>query len=119
MTRQRTNQEGSATLELVAYLPFVVLAALVAGQLYVAAWTATHTTVAARAAARADSLGREPTSAAGDALPRSLRDDLQVVSRDGSGWRVTVKIPLLLSGLSTDELTVRRFAAFPDSKVLP
>lgn len=114
MSRAFRGQEGgTATLELVAYLPFVVLAALASGQLYVSAWTATHTTAAARAAARAPSLGRDPRAAAASALPRALRDDLEDVEPAGEGWRVEVRIPLLLSRLSSEDLVVRRFAAFP------
>lgn len=113
------DEAASATLELIAYLPFVVLAALVAGQLYVSAWTATHTTTAARAAARAASLGRDAETAVRQSLPGALVDDLQAVERMGDGWRVTVKIPLLFSALSTEDLSVRRFAAIPDSEVLP
>lgn len=117
--RRRVDERGTAAVDLIAYLPFIVLAALVSGQLYASAWTATHTTSAARAAARADSLGGDPWQAARNALPRALQDDLEDVVRDGEGWRVRVRIPLLLSGLSTENLIVRRFAAFPDSQVLP
>ncbi len=113
------DERGTASVELVAYLPVVVLAAVVATQLYVAAWTATSTTVAARAAARAHSLGRDPQSAAATALPRSLRDDLEEVAPVGGGWRVKVKIPLLLTGLSSEDLVVRRLAAFPPEVGLP
>ena len=115
MRRRRVtpDERGTASVELVAYLPVVVLAAIAATQLYVAAWTATSTTVAARAAARADSLGRDPQSAAVMALPRSLRDDLEEVAPVGGGWRVKVRIPLLLTGLSSEDLIVRRLAAFP------
>ncbi len=82
-------------MELVASLPFVLLAGALAWQLALAghaAWMAAH---AARAGARAAVVGRDAHSAARSALPESLERGLRVESRDG---RVTVRvrIPVLI-----------------------
>ena len=75
--------------------PFVVLAGLVAWQLALAghtAWLAAH---AARAAARADAVGRDPKAAARSAVPRALERGLSVERRRGGGVRVEVPVPLV------------------------
>jgi|Tabmets5t2r1_1033131.scaffolds.fasta_scaffold08333_2 hypothetical protein len=90
------RQSGQASVELVAMLPVVLLVGAVAWQLALAghtAWLAAH---AARAAARADAVGRGPGEAARSALPRSLEDELEVERRDRGGVRVSVRVPLLL-----------------------
>src|SRR5919197_1380170 len=89
------DQRGQASVELVAALPAALLAGLVAWQLALlghAAWLSAH---AARAAARADAVGRSPARAARSALPRSLERGLRV-ERSGRQVRVRVRVPLLL-----------------------
>jgi hypothetical protein len=93
------DQRGQASLELVAAMPAALLAALAAWQLVLlghGAWLAAH---AARAAARADAVGRSPRRAARSALPRSLERGLRV-ERSGRLVRVRVRVPLLLPGRS-------------------
>jgi pilus assembly protein CpaE len=83
-------------VELVAALPLVLLAAAVAWQLALAGnalWLAAH---AARAAARADAVGRSPWAAARSAVPRSLERGLDVGRMREGGVRVSLQIPLLL-----------------------
>jgi hypothetical protein len=89
------RQSGQASVELVAVLPAALLVALLAWQLVLtghAAWLSAH---AARAAARADVVGRSPQRAARSALPRSLERGL-VVHRRGARVRVRVRVPLLV-----------------------
>jgi hypothetical protein len=89
-------QAGQASVELVAMVPVILLVGAVAWQLALAghtAWLAAH---AARAAARADAVGRGPAEAARSALPGSLEDDLEVERLTGGGVRVSVKVPLLM-----------------------
>ena len=80
-------------MELVALLPLVVVLvaflwqAAVAGQ---AAWLAGS---AARAAARAQALGRDPVPAARSVLPRRLERGLRVASASPGGVRVRVAVP--------------------------
>jgi hypothetical protein len=80
----------------VAVLPLVLLVGAVVWQLALAghaAWTCAH---AARAAARAEAVGRDGRAAARSALPRALERGMQVVRRPEGGVSVKVRIPLLL-----------------------
>jgi hypothetical protein len=100
------DQRGQASIELVAAIPVALLALLVAWQLALlghAAWLSAH---AARAAARADAVGRSPGRAARSALPRWLEGGLRV---DRSGRRVAVRlrVPLLLRSGSGVSITAR------------
>jgi len=90
-------QDGQASVELVAALPFVLLLAALVWQCALAghtAWLAAH---AARAGARAEAVDADVRAAARSALPAALERDLEVESRDG---RVTVRVrvPLLAHG---------------------
>jgi hypothetical protein len=92
------GERGQATVEFVAVLPFVVLAALVAWQLVLAghaAWLAGH---AARVAARADAVGRGIEAGARSALPHSHEAGLRVRRLPEGGVSVSVPVPLLLPG---------------------
>jgi hypothetical protein len=90
------GQAGQASVELVAMLPVVLLVGAIAWQLALAGHTAWLTAHAARAAARADAVGRSPGEAARSALPRSLGDELEVERLERGGVRVSVQVPLLL-----------------------
>ena len=92
----RGGEAGQASVELVAMLPVVLLVGAVAWQLVLAGQTAWLTANAARAAARADTVGRSATAAARSALPRSLERELEVERVKGDGIRVSVQVPLLL-----------------------
>jgi hypothetical protein len=89
------DQEGQATVELVALLPVLaaVIAALwqavLAGQ---AVWAAT---AAARAAARAHAVGADVRRAARTHLPAALERDLRVTTASGGEVEVSVRIPAL------------------------
>lgn len=88
---------AQASVELVAALPAVLLLGALAWQLALvghAAWLTAH---AARAAARADVVGRDPASAARSTLPRSLERGLLVRREAGGAIRVRVRVPLLLA----------------------
>jgi hypothetical protein len=77
-------------------VPVVLLVGAVMWQLAVAGQTAWLTANAARAAARADAVGRGAADAARSALPQSLEDDLEVERLARGGARVSVQVPLLL-----------------------
>ena len=70
--RPAAGERGQASVELVAALPLVLLAGLLAWQLALAGHTAWECAHAARAAARADAVGRSAEAAARSAVPRSL-----------------------------------------------
>jgi hypothetical protein len=103
-------EDGQATVELVALLPALVAAALLAWQAIVAGqawWLAAN---AARAAARAQALGADPAVAARRALPDRLRRGLRVTRDTGAnrdGVRVRVEVPPVLAGLRFGSITVK------------
>ncbi|MBD0283148.1 MAG: hypothetical protein ICV69_13280 [Thermoleophilaceae bacterium] len=92
---------GQAAVELVAVLPFVVLTGLVAWQLLLAGHSLWLSASAARAAARADAVGRSAEGAARSALPKSLERDLAVERLSRGGVRVSIRVPLVLQRWST------------------
>jgi hypothetical protein len=77
-------------VELVAVVPFLLLAVLVAVQIALAGQALWSAGVAARAGARAALVGGEATVAARRALPPSLRDGARV---EGEG-EVSVRVPV-------------------------
>lgn len=89
------DQQGQATVELVALLP--VLAALVASlwQVVLAAQAVWGVTSAARAAARAQAVGGDPRHEARSRLPPGLEHDLVVTTASGGDVEVSVRIPAL------------------------
>jgi hypothetical protein len=91
------REAGSASIELVGVLPFLLLAVLVAAQLALAGQALWSAAVAARAGARAGVVGRDVAGTARAVLPPSMRrgsriGDVDVVS-------VEVPVPRLLPGL--------------------
>jgi hypothetical protein len=93
-------ESGQASVETVALVPLVLLAAAIAWQLVLTGHTLWLCANAARAAARAELVGASPTRAARSALPHSLERDLSV-TRTASGIRVRVRLPLLLHAWHT------------------
>jgi hypothetical protein len=88
------SSSGQATIEFLAVLPLVagLLAAL--WQLALVGYAEWGASAAARAAARAHAVGADPTAAARDHLPSSLRHDLEV-KPGGGDVTVAVRIPTL------------------------
>jgi hypothetical protein len=90
------TQSGQASVETVAMVPLVLVAAAVAWQLVLTGHTLWLCAHAARAAARADLVGESPARAARSALPRSLERELSV-RRTGDGRvRVELQLPMLV-----------------------
>ncbi len=92
------GEEGSASLELVGVLPFLLLAILVAAQLAIAGASLWSASVAARAGARASLVGGSPAAVARRALPPSLRAGARVASGP-DGVAVQVPVPRLVPGI--------------------
>jgi hypothetical protein len=90
------GQSGQASVEAVAVVPLVLLAAAVAWQLVLTGHTLWLCANAARAAARAEIVGQSAERAARSALPRSLERSLSVRRLDGGGVRVSLRLPLLV-----------------------
>jgi hypothetical protein len=84
------REGGTASVELVAVVPFLLLAVLAAVQLALAGQALWSASVAARAGARAALVGSEVTAAARRALPPSLRAGAQV----GEEGEVSVRVPV-------------------------
>lgn len=95
--RAGEGQRGAASVELVATLPLVGLALLLAAQIAIAGAVLWSAAIAARAGARSAAVGGEPRAAAKRALPPPLRDGAAV--SDGDGVQVRVRVPALLPGL--------------------
>ncbi len=88
------REGGTASVELVAVVPFLLLAVLIAAQLALAGYTLWSASVAARAGARAALVGGDAARAARRALPGSMRDGAKV--EDDGEVSVRVPIPRLL-----------------------
>ncbi|HEX5989410.1 MAG TPA: hypothetical protein VFY75_04265 [Solirubrobacterales bacterium] len=84
------GEEGTASVELVAVVPFLLLAVLVAAQVALAGQALWSAGVAARAGARAALVGGDAEAAARAALPPSMRNGARVQDED----RVTVRVPV-------------------------
>jgi pilus assembly protein CpaE len=96
LSRVGRRQAGQASVELVAVLPFVILAAAMAWQLALTGHAAWMTANAARVAARAHAVGHDSAAAARSALPGYLRRGLRVRELRDGGVHVRVRVPLLL-----------------------
>lgn len=91
------REEGTASVELIAVAPFLLLAVVVAAQLALVGQALWAAELAARAGARAALVGGDAAPAAKRALPSALRPAAEVDDR--AGVSVSVRIPRLLPGL--------------------
>jgi hypothetical protein len=90
------EQRGQASVELVAAVPVLLLAALAAAQLALVGWALWSAGAAARAGARAELVGGDSRAAAIRALPGFLREGADVRAAGAVGVRLSV--PALLPG---------------------
>ena len=88
------REDGTASVELIAVVPFLLLAILVAAQIALAGQALWSASVAARAGARAALIGGDASTAARRALPSSMREGSEV--DDSGALSVTVGVPRLL-----------------------
>lgn len=91
------GEEGTASVELVAAVPFLLLALLVAAQIALAGQALWSAGVAARAGARAAAVGGDASAAARSALPAAMREGSRVEDEDGV--EVRVEVPRLIPAL--------------------
>jgi hypothetical protein len=96
------REDGTASVELIAVIPFLLLAILVAAQIGLAGQALWSAGIAARAGARAALVNGDAEVAARRALPGSMRDGAKV--SDGEVVSVRVVVPRLLPAMP--ELTV-------------
>ena len=99
------GEEGTASVELVAAVPFLLLALLVAAQIALAGQALWSASVAARAGARAAAVGGDASAAARSALPSAMWDGARV--EDGDGVSVRVAVLLLIPALPELRVTAR------------
>ena len=92
----RGRECGQASAELLGVVPAVLLVAALVWQLALAGQALWLCANAARAAARAEAVGRDAPAAARSALPRSMQRGLRVESTDTGTVRVRLRVPLLL-----------------------
>jgi len=88
------GEEGTASVELVAAVPFLLLAILVAAQIALAGQALWSASVAARAGARAAAVGGDASAAARSALPPAMREGARI--EEGEGVAVRVRVPSLI-----------------------
>jgi hypothetical protein len=93
------GERGTASVELVAAVPFLLLALAAAAQIALAGQALWSASVAARAGARAALVGSDPKAAARRALPAAMRDGAVVEDEDGGVVSVKVPVPSLLPRL--------------------
>ena len=92
------RERGQATIELLAVVPVLIVAALVVWQLVLVGHTAWVSAHAARAAARAALVDEDVAAAARSALPAGLESGLEVERDDGGATRVRVPVPIVHTG---------------------
>lgn len=91
------GEMGTASVELVAVVPFLLLAVLAVAQIALAGQALWSAGVAARAGARAAVVGGDPAAAARAALPPSMRRQAKV--EDDGGVEVRVEVPRLIPAM--------------------
>ena len=112
--RLRRDEQGILDIELVAFIPILVLVTIFLVQGFFAVSTVTSVSAAARDGARAAMLGRSPEQAARDALPRWVQ--LEAVSdtcKDKHCVEVTARVPIGIPSVTSKNVTVTRTANFP------
>jgi hypothetical protein len=102
-------ERGQATIELIAALPAILLAALVALQLLATGYALTLADGAAEAGALAIASGGSAAGAAREALPGWAEDDVSV-SVEGGAVSVRLRPPSPFGAIA-DQLTVSSSAA--------
>jgi hypothetical protein len=90
------HEHGQASVELLGTLPALLLAGLLCWQLLLAGHVLWSSSQAARVAARAAAVGRDPGRAARSALPAALEHGLAVRHRRRGGVEVELRVPLVL-----------------------
>jgi hypothetical protein len=90
------SESGQASVEAVAVVPALLLAAVIGWQVVLVGQTLWLCAAAARTAARADAVGLSPGRAARSAVPRSLEHGMSVGHTDAGAVRVELRLPILL-----------------------
>jgi len=115
--RLARRDHGIASVEFVAMLPLLVLAAAFAWQILLMAAAVNAAENAARTGSRAATRGGDGAAAAMEALPPWLRDDARIAGGSLRDTRVSVDVqaPLIFPGLSLPAVRMTRAAELPPS----
>lgn len=122
----RRAERGSSSVELLGFMPLLLIAALAGWQLLIAAATVTAAENAARTGSRVATRGGGASEAAIEALPEWLRDAAEAErgpgegcddDETGKGTRVAVciKVPIVMPGITVDSVEIMRDAELPPS----
>jgi hypothetical protein len=95
LRRRAADDRGQGSVEFVAAVPVVLFLGLGLWQAVLAGHALWMCANAARVAARADVVERDPLKAARSALPKALERGLRV-QRRGTSVRVSLRVPLVL-----------------------
>lgn len=109
MRRRLRGERGTASIEVVALMPVVVLVVLIGFQLMYATGTINATNQAVRDGARAQSLDQSVSAAVDRSLPGSLSAESVTVGGNG---RVTVRVKVPRVGFFP-EFVITRSAVMP------
>lgn len=99
------REDGTASVELIATIPFLLLAVFVAAQIALAGQALWSAGVAARAGARAALVGGDGAGAARRALPESMRAGAEI--EVGEDATVRVRVPRLLESMPSFRVTAK------------
>lgn len=113
MRRRLRDESGQASAELMGMIFWLVLVTFLVWQIFLATWTYTQASNAARTASRVEGRGGNGAKAARNALSGPLRRNLLPVRISGEKATVRIKIPIILPGLSADGLVAKRSAELP------
>jgi hypothetical protein len=112
--RRLRGESGQASAEFLGMIFWLLVAAVFVWQLFLAAWTVNQATNAARTASRvAARVGSDPEKAARNAISSPLRDGFHDFRQEGEKATVHLKIPIILPGLTLDDVSVTRRATLP------
>lgn len=110
--RRPRGERGQASVELMGILPLLLLFGLLGWQLLYTVDVQGATVNAARTGSRAVGVGGDGREAAMRALPERVRQGALVVV-NGEEVSVKVEVPLLVTSVRTDLITVSDSAALP------
>jgi TadE-like protein len=111
--RRLRDEAGQATVEFAGVLTWLLLAAFVMWQLLLVAWTYNQASNSARVASRVEARGGDPKKAGVQALSPGLREHARVKGVTAERYDVTVRVPLLVPGLTSKNLEITRSATLP------
>lgn len=118
------REDGVASVELMGFLPWLIMAALLAWQMLLAAATVTAAENAARSGSRTQGRGGDGVKVALEALPDWLADEAKAErgpepgcddDEKDSGQRIAVcvAVPVIVPGVSIDGIILTRDADLP------